>query len=282
MATSDSNFSIELDEKKGRVLVAKRPLNQGELILHEKPLVHGMSRDSGLVCLGCYGSLDDEDPYACRLCGLPLCSAECEQSSAHEPECQAFQSLGQERGRQVTMELLEDIPTLLDIIMILRCLGLKSKTNDEWFKLNQLQSDFEDHLDSDLEEAMNHTLHTMLLHFQQDRDTLLRLYGILTINAFEIPNATSEANLASIYATGCLPEHHCVPTCHRSFGPDLSITLRAAVALETNQRISITYTDSLWPTLDRRAHLAYSKHFLCDCSRYTVVGKFLRKSLIFY
>ena len=94
-----------------------------------------------------------------------------------------------------------------------------------------------------------------------------RLYGILTINAFEIPNASSEANLASIYATGCLPEHHCVPTCHRSFGPDLSITLRAAVSLDTNQRISITYTDSLWPTLDRRAHLAYSKHFLCDCTR---------------
>ena len=36
---------------------------------------------------------------------------------------------------------------------------------------------------------------------------------------------------------------------------------------DVSQRISITYTDSLWPTLDRRQHLAYSKHFQCDCER---------------
>ena len=35
---AETNFAIELDEKKGRVLVAKRSLQQGELILHEKPL----------------------------------------------------------------------------------------------------------------------------------------------------------------------------------------------------------------------------------------------------
>ena len=35
---AEANFAIELDEKKGRVLVAKRSLQQGELILHEKPL----------------------------------------------------------------------------------------------------------------------------------------------------------------------------------------------------------------------------------------------------
>lgn len=35
---AEANFAIELDEKKGRVLVAKRTLDQGELILHEKPL----------------------------------------------------------------------------------------------------------------------------------------------------------------------------------------------------------------------------------------------------
>ena len=74
-------------------------------------------------------------------------------------------------------------------------------------------------------------------------------------------------SLAAIYATGCLPEHNCVPSCHRSFDQDLSISLRAAVPLSANQRISITYTDSLWPTSDRRSHLAYSKHFFCDCER---------------
>ena len=35
---ADSNFSIVLDETKGRVLVAKKSISQGELILHESPL----------------------------------------------------------------------------------------------------------------------------------------------------------------------------------------------------------------------------------------------------
>ena len=93
---SEPNFAIELDEKKGRVLVAKKSLNQGELILHEKPLSHGMNRDSDLVCFGCYESLDEEDPYACSACGLPLCSQNCENNSQHLPECKAIQSIGKQ------------------------------------------------------------------------------------------------------------------------------------------------------------------------------------------
>ena len=69
----------------------------------------------------------------------------------------------------------------------------------------------------------------------------MRLYWILTINAFEIPNA-GEASLASVYATGCLPEHNCVPSCHRSFGQDLSITLRAAIPLGELFFLSLTLT----------------------------------------
>ena len=58
--------------------------------------------------------------------------------------------------------------------MILRCLALKHQSiNDEWFKLNQLQSDTED-TDTDLQEAMDHTLDTMMLYFHEDRDVLQR------------------------------------------------------------------------------------------------------------
>lgn len=35
---AEAKFAIELDEKKGRVLVTKQSLNQGDLILEEKPL----------------------------------------------------------------------------------------------------------------------------------------------------------------------------------------------------------------------------------------------------
>ena len=54
---------------------------------------------------------------------------------------------------------------------------------------------------------------------------------------------------------------------HRVFGPDLSIRLRAAVPLAKDDHISITYTDSLWPTKERRNYLMISKYFECICLR---------------
>ena len=38
LGMAECNYSIALDESKGRVLVAKKSIPQGELILHEKPL----------------------------------------------------------------------------------------------------------------------------------------------------------------------------------------------------------------------------------------------------
>ena len=101
-------------------------------------LVHGLSRDSQLVCFGCYGSLDDEDPFACEGCGLPLCTENCQKQPQHQPECAAFRSLGLEAGRNLSMSLLSDTPTLHDAVMILRCLNLRQAPDDEWFKLNQV------------------------------------------------------------------------------------------------------------------------------------------------
>ena len=108
---------------------------------HILSLVHGLSRDSELVCFGCYGSLDEEDPYVCEGCGLPLCSEDCQKQPQHQPECAAFRSLGSEAGRNLSMSLLSDIPTLHDVVMILRCLNLREAPDDEWFRLNQV-SDF--------------------------------------------------------------------------------------------------------------------------------------------
>lgn len=205
-----------------------------------------------------------------------MCSESCQDSARHLPECTAIHTLGREAGRNLSLTLLGDsIPNLMDVIMILRCLWLRNSSNDEWFKLNQLQAFSEDSVENDeeheeFETVMNQVLDCLMdnfAHLDLDRAILSRLYGVLMINAFEIPNVSGEASVAAVYATGCLPEHSCLPSCHKSFDRDLAISLRAAVPLEASQRISITYTDSLWPTAERRAHLSYSKRFHCDCPR---------------
>ena len=57
--------------------------------------VHGLSRDSSLSCFGCYGELDEEDTYCCLLCGLPLCSEQCQNAEHHKMgECHAMLATG--------------------------------------------------------------------------------------------------------------------------------------------------------------------------------------------
>jgi hypothetical protein len=85
-----------------------------------------------------------------------------------------------------------------------------------------------------------------------------------------------------IFTVACMVEHSCIPTGHRCFNSDMSITVRSAYGAEEGDAVSICYTDrsppslhrsctlnhpSLWPTAARREHLIYSKDFLCTCDR---------------
>ena len=91
--------------------------------------VHGLSRDSGLVCFGCYGDLDDSDDadlIVCPACGLPLCKESCQAAAQHQPECRAFQAVGHREGRDLSLSLFNDIPYLNEIVIILRCVENKS------------------------------------------------------------------------------------------------------------------------------------------------------------
>merc|ERR1712241_1485401 len=65
----------------------------------------------------------------------------------------------------------------------------------------------------------------------------------------------------------CMVEHNCIPTGHRCFNSDMSITVRSAYGAEEGDNVSICYTDSLWPTSARRENLVYAKDFLCTCDR---------------
>ena len=91
---------------------------------------------------------------------------------------------------------------------------------------------------------------------------VLQICGILDVNSFEVPNPSESCSgtVQAVYAdAGCLAEHNCVPTAHRTFTTDLALCLRAAIPLDVGDHIAITYTDSLWTTAERRSHLTGTK-----------------------
>ena len=112
---------------------------------HNSISVHGPSRESGVICFGCYNDVDEDDPRCCDKCGLPLCNnVECQESEQHQAECKTLCSLlpnGQ--GRKISMELLNDIALLNEVVLILRCLSLRDVNVSGWLNFTSLQS----HLD---------------------------------------------------------------------------------------------------------------------------------------
>ena len=69
---------------------------------------------------------------------------QCQESAQHRPECTVLSSLlPNGEGRKISMELLNDIPLLHEVILVLRCLSLREKDVVGWLNFTSLQS----HLD---------------------------------------------------------------------------------------------------------------------------------------
>ena len=104
---------------------------------------------------------------------------------------------------------------------------------------------------------------------------VLQICGILDVNSFEVPNPSESCSgtVQAVYAdAGCLAEHNCVPTAHRTFTTDLALCLRAAIPLDAGDHIAITYTDSLWTTAERRSHLTGTKVRIMTSNLHKHVG----------
>nr|XP_018907165.1 PREDICTED: protein msta-like [Bemisia tabaci]XP_018907166.1 PREDICTED: protein msta-like [Bemisia tabaci] len=270
-----TTFRLEYSPTMGRYVVANRDIKQGEIILKEKPIVLGPKIASLPVCLGCNRRLkatamDDDDPleyYKCSKCGWPLCAPRCEDSPNHRDECK----LMSERNYRSPIQY-QDSPkkeSSYCCITPLRCLLLPQK---EFQRLSGLQS----HLDERINTPLYKILKTNLVMFirevlglkQFDERTILNVAGILDTNAFEIRRNMGNVKIRGLYPRTAMLSHNCKPnTKHVFAGEDFELSLMATVDIKKDEIISATYTQTLWPTLDRRAHLKMSKCFDCSCER---------------
>ena len=81
-------FKVKDHEGKGRHYVTTRKVKEGELILHDKPLIMGPATATKPVCLGCMKLIDPTNCVRCNCCRFPMCGKEqCADSTVHEKEC---------------------------------------------------------------------------------------------------------------------------------------------------------------------------------------------------
>ncbi|XP_049855223.1 SET domain-containing protein SmydA-8 [Schistocerca gregaria] len=264
-----ARYRVAVDAVLGRHLVAARDLRAGELVLREPPLALGPKISSHAACLGCLRRLREASARACSGCGWPVCGAACERAAAHRAECDLMRQRGF-RGAPPVRDGHKE--SAYCAIAPLRCLLLKDSDPEKYKTLLTLQS----HLD----ERRNTTLYTIFRNnvvgfvrdalglSQFDDEAVLRVAAILDTNAFDVRREEGAVRARGLYAAASMLAHDCRPNTRHVFeGPDFRIAVLATVPIKKGDVISATYTQTLWGTLARRAHLRTSKCFDCTCAR---------------
>ncbi|KAL7635177.1 UNVERIFIED_CONTAM: hypothetical protein RMT77_014163 [Armadillidium vulgare] len=261
---------IEKNSVLGRHLVATRDFKKGEVIFKDDPLVVGPKQITEPICLSCYKNVDGT--YRCSKCGWPMCGPQCEQGAEHHPEC----VVGQEIGSPIDIQDFNETNHFYEVVLPLRCLTLKKRSQKKYNQLLDLQSHLEERKTSpEYKQNQDRIVNMlrnyfMILAFNPDdldsSETLIhRIIGILDTNSVDIP--IGGRDIAGVYPLFSMIENSCIPNVKISFTRKKQIIVKAAINIKKGEHLSAMYTHILWGTIARREHLKLNKYFMCTCSR---------------
>ncbi|XP_011312778.1 protein msta, isoform A-like [Fopius arisanus] len=255
------SFKLQTNEILGRHYIATKRIEQGEVFLRErKPLVAGPPVDTPPVCLGCYGVLHADTAEPCHKCGWPLCR-ECK---GHGPECQ-FTT--QYRDSKVSITEFGCPHPTYRCINILRALALRDADPKTYKIILDLQGDCPID-DYDRGEQHKSLANFVKRFFKIDHiplEEIIKIAGVLQINGQEVP--TTEPPHIAVYDLTSYLEHSCHANSSKSFTEKDGLIIRAAIAINKGDHISMCYTDPLWGVTNRRHYLLQTKFFHCQCAR---------------
>ncbi|XP_029710886.1 SET domain-containing protein SmydA-8 isoform X2 [Aedes albopictus] len=271
----------------GRHLTATRPINRGEVIYTDTPLLLGPKIASTAVCLGCHRSLapqilqrttDDAPPtdfHHCRHCSWPLCGPACETASQHKDECPLLaRSSNAVRSR---IHFSPSEPTRKEssycVVVPLRALLLK-RSNPQRFQDTFLT--LESHLETRLKTPLYAALRSNLVPFVRDvlgmrpevtEHELLQIAAILDTNCYDVRLPERDVKVRGLYELGAMMSHHCRPNTKHYFDAKLRLVVVATVDIPKDAVISISYSQPLLATIQRRYAIRQAKCFECCCDR---------------
>lgn len=101
---------------------------------------------------------------------------------------------------------------------------------------------------------------------------IMKIVGIVQTNAHEIP--LTRPSCVAIYHQASLIAHSCTPNLSKSFTNKGEIILWAPKPIKADEHLTISYTDVLWGTSNRRYFLKETKKFDCDCARCSDMTEF--------
>ncbi|CRK93100.1 CLUMA_CG006491, isoform A [Clunio marinus] len=261
------------NDKIGRHYVATRDIKPGEIVLRESPLIVGPSQSTAPVCVGCLKELDQTRYMECERCGWPICSQNCQNNANHvNNECK----MTVERGSKVSIKNFMTPHPTYSCLLPLRCMMLKESNPEKWEQLLELQSNHANKTGSDEEKFIEEGVANFITRFfkcnKWSTDEISKVNEIAKINGHELPLTCPPCVV--IYYRASFFEHSCKPNLAKSFSDKNEIIFWAPNAIKAHTNLTISYTDVLWETSNRRHHLKLTKQFDCDCERCSDVTEF--------
>nr|XP_045583672.1 SET domain-containing protein SmydA-8-like [Procambarus clarkii]XP_045583673.1 SET domain-containing protein SmydA-8-like [Procambarus clarkii] len=251
------------DPQCGRYLVATRDLKEGQLVLREKPLVLGPVAESPPVCLGCHAPITAEDHPRCQGCSWPLCSPACATTARHQAECAALATDTKKIAPPTSM-----IRTpRYDVILVLRCLLLRSLDPTSWEKIKRMDSHSESRKESKEETHIIAIKYfSEVLQVDCDAETASHVHGAIITNAINTYGASGDS-LRGLYPTLYLMNHSCLPNVTLRSDLNRTLFVRAAVPIKKGQPLLFSYLPPTDPVWRRQADLYSIYFFKCACER---------------
>ncbi|XP_044266901.1 SET domain-containing protein SmydA-8-like [Tribolium madens] len=253
----DAPWVIKKSELGGFGVFATRPIEVGELIFKDFPVILGprAAPTCPLSCVSCYNR---RNLRLCeKKCGLLLCSDECEKSSKHQKECKIVR---QWQSKPISEELSAK---LIKVLSPIRSLLLSEEDKDVVKCLKAHKSDqhgFEVDVMKDL----------LALNVKEDEEKFMRFVcSVMDSNAFEVLVGfeDNQASVKGLYPLGSLANHSCCPNTWHVFDDKQHMIVRASKFIPQGSEIFHSYSRLIWSTSARRLHLYRTKHFLCKCQR---------------
>ena len=177
---------------------------------------------------------------------------------------------------QAKIEVFGQVNMMYACITVLRALALREGSQKVWKEYTKFESHLQDRMDTPVYSKVNKEKvvffiqhYLKLLSHYSDLE-ILEACGKLDTNCFELKMTDSQGetqNLRAMYRLASILSHECRPNTRHTFDPDYAVNLYATVPIAKGSLITVSYTQSLWNTMNRRQHLKMSKCFWCQCPR---------------
>ncbi|CAB4062320.1 SMYD [Lepeophtheirus salmonis] len=262
-------YTIHFEDRVGRLLIANRDIEAGEILFEDKPGAIGPDNNPKPCCLGCYKRMTGMCQYYCSKCDWPLCSVKCETGSMHERECSFFQL---HKPKFNINDFRRACPSY-NSIMTLRALWLRENDSERWIMIDKLM----DHLEAvDISSTKMEVVdfirdNCKLTQFSEKE--ILHVLGIIDTNAYIVgENPNKDIDIQGVYPITSILNHSCTGNTLCYALEDYTFVCRAVTSIKRGEELTTNYLHyhyHFFGSSYRLKDCASFWHFRCSCKRCT-------------